>query len=252
MNYQKAGAKFLSKKKFKFCLLLIALTLCIGFSTKAQIIDGGIIPPEETETIDSNIPSYINLDAIPLSKSKIAKAQKIDLDTRLRISVDSSHDARTSAPGDYFKAHVIENFYLPSSPKQLLILKGSYVRGKIVSLKKPSFFSMNGYIEVLIDQLSSPTGEVYSLNGRLVFQKAFQGNDGNFSPIYDKSTTRTGGAIINNSSELTITINESQKSLIQSLVRGDLLALNLEGDSLRLYRGQELQIVLKKKLTLSN
>ena len=182
-----------------------------------------------------------------------AKSTTIPVNTRLRLVVDNYIDATVSMLGDYFKAHVLEDFYVPTDPPQLVIPKGSWVRGRISFLKKPSIFSMAGKIGLHLDQLVSPFGEVTLLEAELDIQQGIVNAQGLLDPM-----TNFGTKALEPTQDLLDTTKGKIASVVTlgtpvvgTLVTGSLIALFSQGDNISLIKGQELQIVLKKDIQLN-
>jgi len=239
------------------CLLLILINgLCsvvYGLDLKAPI---------EIQTDESNNPTQVELKKIPnfpaaIKKSSAhkisANATSIPLDTRLRLGVDSPLDAKLSMLGDYFKAHIIEDFYIPSAPPQLVVPRGSWVRGHISFIKKPNVFSMAGKIGLHLDQLVTPVGEVIPLDAELDIQQGIVNASGILDPMtgFGTKAIEPTQNLLDSTTGKAISVVTLGTPVVGTLVAGSLIALFSYGDNITLARGQELQIVLKKDIQLT-
>jgi hypothetical protein len=239
------------------CLFLILIN---GLSSMVYGLD--LKAPIENQTEGSNNPSNIELKKIPnfpnvIKKSSAhkvsANATSIPLDTRLRLGVDSPLDAKLSKLGDYFKAHIIEDFYIPSTPPQLVVPRGSWVRGHISFLKKPSVFSMAGKIGLHLDQLVTPVGEVIPLDAELDIQQGIVNASGILDPMtgFGTKAMEPTQNLLDSTTGRVISVATLGTPVVGALVGGSLIALFSYGDNITLSRGQELQIVLKKDIQLT-
>lgn len=257
-------SKVLSFRKFFFVLLLVLLTIDYGLWTLAfaQVEDLSLRSPAEFKKFEENIPSPIevkNLPNFPRNYSKKSTLPRIStsiatipLDTRLRIVVDSPVNAKTTMINEYFKAHIVEDFYIPTEPPQLIVPKGSWVRGRVSFIKKPNIFSMVGKIGLHLDNLTTPLGEVTLLDAELDLQQGIVNENGLLDPMSDfgtKALVPTQG-LIDITKVKMISIDTFGTPVIGTLVAGPLIALFSEGDNITLGRGQELQIVLKRDIQL--
>ncbi|MBI3591660.1 MAG: hypothetical protein HY094_09835 [Candidatus Melainabacteria bacterium] len=254
MKYSKSEIRIL----FLFFLLLAQTFSCI-----AQEADLKLRVPLESKGFEENIPSSIDIKKLPNfpnslnKKSPVhkvsASASTIPVDTRLRLSVDTFIDAKTSMVGDYFKAHVLEDFYIPTDPPQLIVSKGSWVRGRISYLKRPNIFSMAGKIGLHLYQLVTPLSEVATLDAELDVQKGVVNNEGLLDPMTNFGTKAIEPTqmLLDSSQGRIISVATLGTPVIGTLIAGTLTALFSQGDNITLNRGQELQIVLQKDLQLT-
>ncbi len=255
-------------KNFIYCFLIVALL--INLQALANVEDENLpkvdtlIPSIESNDLsdENNNPTQVEIKKLPnfptisrkSSSHRIgASATSIPLDTRLRMSVDSPADAKLSMIGDYFKAHILEDFYIPSTPPQLVVPKGAWVRGHISFIKKPSVFSMAGKIGLHLDQLVTPTGEVVPLDAELDIQQGIVNNQGILDPMtnYGTKALEPTQKLLDSNTGKAISVATLGTPVIGTLVAGSLTALFSYGDNITLTKGQELQIVLKKDIQLT-
>ncbi len=256
------------KAKHKvFGLLLIVLVflsqILIPCCNAVQEIDLNLRAPKIEEESDENIPATTDVKKIPdfpnLFKSKgttnriSISATTIPINTRLRLIVDNFVDAKESMLGDYFRAHILEDFYIPSEPPQLIIPKGSWVRGRVSFLKKPGLFSMAGKIGLHLDQIATPLGDITPLDAELDLQQGIVNQQGFLDPMTNFGTKAIEPTQMLLESQVgkVITAVTLGSPLIGTLIGGSLVALFSHGDNISLYKGQELQILLKKELQLT-
>ena len=95
-------------------------------------------------------------------------ATTLPVETRLRLILESSVDAKMSTPGDIFEGHVKDDLFIGT---QLLLPKGSLVRGRVSEVTKPRLLSRAAKIGLKLEQIVTPTGEVIPLDAALEFKK---------------------------------------------------------------------------------
>lgn len=180
----------------------------------------------------------------------------IPVQTRLKLVLETTVDARTSQPGDIFEAHVKDDLTLGAS---LLLPRGSQIRGRVVDVKKPRLISRAAKIGLKLEQIVTPTGEVIPLDAALEFHKGMTNVKGQLDP-----GTSFGTRVENNVKSVT-GLNS------QGSARGALMAANIatlgapaiatalgssaialfsSGDNVMLGPGQELEILLTNDLGL--
>jgi len=229
--------------KISFCFFVL-----FALNTFAQDCKFPIKEPPEAKDIEQNIPTQINIKHYPnfpkIDVNKISPETAID--SRLRISLDTPINTKVSKVGDYFKAHVLEDFYVPFETPILIVPKGSWVRGRISFIKRPTLFIMSATVNLKIYQLVTPYGEVSTLNTEVGLQKGFLNSDGVVVP-FDQNEKN----ILPQPLDETVTVNKIDSKLISSLISGTLRALTVQNEDYIYNTGQELQILLKKKLKVS-
>ena len=202
-------------------------------------------PIQENEP-QENLPSQIDLSTIPNFPKFGVSNTTIPLNTSLKLVVDNFIDAKTALIGDYFKAHVLEDFYIPTDPPQLILPKDSWIRGRISFLKRPNFFIKTGKIGLHLDQLVTPLGGALVLDAELDVQKGILNANGFLKPQAAKSSDSQ----FLPDSTLTVPVSNLGAVLIDKLLSGKLFALFSQSDTTTLNKGQELQIVLQRNVQL--
>ncbi|OGI19188.1 MAG: hypothetical protein A3B68_05715 [Candidatus Melainabacteria bacterium RIFCSPHIGHO2_02_FULL_34_12] len=242
-------------------ILLFSLLLPLSYAQESNL---NLRAPELIKESNESIPSKIEIKKLPVfpntqikkstAKKISAVAALIPIDTRFRMVVDSPLDAKKSMLGDYFKAHVAEDFYLPTNPPQLIVPKGSWVRGKVSFLKRPSIFSMAGKIGLHLYQLTSPLGELTPLDAELNIQQGIVNKEGLLDPMTNfgtKALEPTQNLLESENPAARIVIIATLGTpAIGTLIGGSLIALFSQGDNITIPKGQELQIVLRKDIQL--
>ena len=196
--------------------------------------------PEQLVEEEHNIPSILNIKDTPAFPNTLKNGHRISLsdstvslsETPLVLAIDETIDFKEVMAGDYFKAHAFKDFYIQTSPPRLVIPKGTWFRGKISSVKKPSLFNRSGKIKLRLDQLGTPLGELVILNAKVNLQT---------------STANSPGAL-----SVTVEANKLGARTLGDLLSGELVALYSQENKGILYKGQELQIVLNKNLNIKN
>lgn len=248
---------------FLFLSILLTINSQLLSQVLAQESNLSLRAPEESKEFEENNPSAIEVKKIPsfpnvLNKSSTAHkgtaaAALIPVNTRLRLSVDSFVDAKISMVGDYFRAHILEDFYVPTEPPQLIVPRGAWVRGRVSFLKRPNIFSMSGKIGLHLYQLVTPLGEIAPLNAELDVQQGIVNSQGLLDPMTNFKTMalEPTQALLESSQGRIVSIAALGTPVIGTLVAGTLTALFSQGDNITLTKGQELQILLKKDLQLT-
>lgn len=233
---------------------LLVLVLLFGFCTPSDCKDLKLIAPIQNDKQEENIPSQIDLSIIP-NFPKISGGSEgrrisagdtfISLNTPLKLSIDSFIDSKTAMIGDYFKAHILEDFYISADKSQLVLPKNSWVRGRISFLKRPNFFVKSAKIGLHLDQIVTPLGDTLILDAELDVQKGLVTENGTLRPVVSNQPSQQ---ILPNPP---VPVNNLGPSLLENLLTGKLYALFSQNDTTTLSRGQELQIVLQRNLQLT-
>lgn len=227
----------------------LAFNYCISVNSEElkPRMPSGLVDTED------NIPTYIDLKKIPSFPIKLKNSglqnPALLINSRLRLSLDSPIDTKKSKVGDYFKAKVLEDFYLPMQPPQIIIPKGSWLRGRISYIKRPNFLNKTGKFNLHIHQLITPLSEAAVLDAEIYIEKGIVNSEGLMDPVSLNENEQL--ALQLGMQEKSVSVNESSK-IIDSLFTGSLVGLHLDGDTNILNKGQELQILLKKNLQLTN
>ena len=229
-------------------LFLLFLIICLFITSHESQISANDslslkVPLQENEP-QENLPSQINLSTIPNFPKPGVSNTTIPLNTSLKLVVDNFLDTKTAMIGDYFKAHVLEDFYIQTDPPQLILPKGSWIRGRISFLKRPNFFIKTAKISLYLDQLVTPLGETLVLDTELDVQKGILNENGWLRPQTVKSTDTQVWPI-------SIPVSNIGIPLIKNLLTGKLYALFSQNDTTTLSKGQELQIVLQRNVQLT-
>ena len=252
----------MTKEKFNGLLITVCVLFFTVYGLRSTVYGLELKAPIEIQTEEGNNPSQVELKKIPnfpntIKKSSAHKvsaaATSIPLDTRLRLGVDSPLDAKLSKLGNYFKAHIIEDFYIPSTPPQLVVPRGSWVRGHVSFIKKPNVFSMAGKIGLHLDQLVTPVGEVIPLDAELDIQQGIVNANGILDPMtgFGTKAIEPTQNLLDSTAGKAVSVATLGTPVVGTLVAGSLIALFSYGDNITLARGQELQIVLKKDIQLT-
>ena len=178
----------------------------------------------------------------------------LPVQTKLKLVVEQTIDARESKPGDIFEGHCKEDLFVGRS---LLLPRGSLVRGRVVEVSKPRLISRAGRIGLRLEQIVTPTGEVIPLDAALEFQKGVTNQKGDLDPGTNFGT-RVGGGV------KTVTGMNSQGATrgalvaaniatlgapaVATLIGGSAIALFRSGDDISLTPGQEIEIMLTNEL----
>lgn len=206
-------------------------------------------PFENIDAIkEKNIPSQLNLTTVTHFPKSLDKSglPLIKIDSRLRLVVENFIDSKKAMIGDYFKAHVLEDLYMPVNPPELIVPKGAWVRGRISHLKRPNVFIMSGKIGLHLDELITPMGEIMLINAEIDIQSGFPNEHGLLEPLVIKGPAQKSDKNLTSD-----TISTNSLNIVSKLISGNLAALTLDSEHIALNKGQEIQIVLKKEVKLN-
>lgn len=178
----------------------------------------------------------------------------LPVSTRLKLVLECPVDAKSSKPGDIFEAHNRDDLFVGT---QLLLPKGSLVRGRVVDVKKPGLISRAAKIGLKLDQIVTPTGEVIPLDAALEFRKGTTNQKGELDPGTNfgtrvgssvsavtgmSSTGSTRGALV------AANIATLGAPAVATLIGSSAIALFRAGDNVALAPGQELEVLLTNDL----
>lgn len=184
-----------------------------------------------------------------------AASTTLPVETRLKLILECPVDAKVSQAGDIFEGHVKEDLFIGS---QLLLPKGSLVRGRIAEVTRPRLLSRAAKIGLKLEQIVTPTGEVIPLDAALEFKKGTTNVRGQLDPgtslgsrvgsevksvtgLNSKSGTTRGALMAANIATL-------GAPAAATLIGGSAIALFRSGDNVALQPGQELEILLTNDL----
>jgi len=183
-----------------------------------------------------------------------ASSASLPVQTRLKLVLETSVDAKNSTPGDLFEAHVKDDLFYGTS---LLLARGSLVRGRVFEVTKPRLLSRAAKIGLRLEQIVTPAGEVIPLDAALEFQKGLTNQKGQLDPGTSFGTRVEGGvrAVTGMSSTGTargalIAANVATLGApaIATAIGGSAIAIFRSGDNVSLAPGQELEVQLTNDL----
>jgi hypothetical protein len=192
-----------------------------------------------------------------LLRSDLSSAT-LPVQTRMTLVVECPIDAKSSKPGDIFEAHVKDDLYIG---RQLILPRGSLVRGRAVEIAKPRLLSRAGKIGLRLEQIVTPVGDVIPLDAALEFQKGLTNKAGQLDPgtnigtrvessvrtvtgLSDKQSGATKGAL------LAANVATLGAPALATALGSGAIALFRSGDNISLQPGQELEILLTNDLGL--
>lgn len=106
-------------------------------------------------------------DALPTTSLKLnTQSQKVPAGTRLTVQFNARLDSRISQEGEPFTAFIQEDFKAPGMDGQprIVLPRGTLVRGRVDTVKKPGLFSRGGTILLSFDHVVLPTGDLLPLD----------------------------------------------------------------------------------------
>lgn len=176
--------------------------------------------------------------------------------TRLRLVIEYAVDAKTSQPGDIFEAHVRDDLYVGNN---LLLPRGSLVRGRLTEVSKPRLISRAGKVGLRLEQIVTPTGETVPLDAALEFQKGTTNVRGELDPGTSfasrvgedvRSVTGLNSKGAARGALMAANIATLGAPAVATMIGGSAVALFRSGDNISLTPGQELEILLTNDLGL--
>ncbi len=180
----------------------------------------------------------------------------IPVETRLRLVLETSVDAKSSQPGDIFTAHVRDDLFLGTA---LLLPKGSLVRGRICDVLKPRLLSRAAKIGLKLEQIVTPVGEVIPLDAGLEFRKGVTNTKGQLDPgtslgsrVHEDVKSVTGMNAKGTTKGLLVTANVATLGApaIATALGSGAIGLFRSGDNVNLAPGQILEVLLTNDLGL--
>ncbi len=92
--------------------------------------------------------------------------QKVPQGTFLTIAFNTPMDSRTIQTGDAFNAYLTDDFAMPAPDgnRRIILPAGTMVRGRVDTVKRPSFFSKGGSIFLAFDHVVLPSGDAIPLS----------------------------------------------------------------------------------------
>jgi hypothetical protein len=123
----------------------------LAFTVSLCVISpvGWALPEDVSSSSTLYPPSELNL-----------ASQQVPAGTALRIRFLTPLDTKTSNIGDGFVATAAEDVF---AGRQLILPKGTPVRGRVAQVQRPGFFSKGGLMRLTFDHVTLPTGEVQPL-----------------------------------------------------------------------------------------
>jgi len=94
-------------------------------------------------------------------------SEKVPAGTMLPIVFNTAVDSSTTPTGKAFTAFLAEDFSKtsnPNEPKQVILPKGTIVRGRVAEIKKSGLFSRGGAIVLDFDHVVLPSGDLLPLD----------------------------------------------------------------------------------------
>jgi hypothetical protein len=251
-----------------FTVYLASTPLCFAASHDSRVprTTGGFAPyavpnrpmdPKNVPDFAVGNPAEQQQSTGTLLRSDLQSAT-LPVQTRLKLVVEYAIDAKTSKPGDIFEAHVKDDLYIG---RQLILPRGSLVRGRAVEITKPRLISRAAKIGLRLEQIVTPTGDVIPLDAALEFSKGLTNKQGQLDPgtnlgtrvessvrtvtgLSDKQSGATKGAL------LAANVATLGAPAIATALGSSAVALFSHGDNISLQPGQELEILLTNDLGL--
>lgn len=90
-----------------------------------------------------------------------AISQQIPAGIRLKIRFATALDSRTTNAGDLFLAESAEDLW---ASEQLILPKGTAIRGRVHEVQRPGYFSKGGFIRLAFDHVVLASGELMPLS----------------------------------------------------------------------------------------
>jgi hypothetical protein len=166
--------------------------------------------------------------------------------TNIDLIVEKGVEATNNEVGDLFVSRVYSSAY-SSDKKTLLIPKGSWVTGRVVSVQHPSRFSKAGKLSLELDALTTLTGDYLPLNATISFESGKVNQAGMLDPqtgFKDKALESTKKLLASNTGQI-VSIATLGIPVVVTLIGGSAKAIISKGDSIGLLPGENFQIQLR-------
>ncbi len=116
----------------------------------------------------THLPNTAPASASAQTVQKISTStQLVPKGTFLTVLFQNKLDARITAPGEPFTAQLTDDFRFgntaSASDSKLVLPAGTVIRGRVESVRRPSFFSKGGSIGLAFDHAVLPTGDLMPL-----------------------------------------------------------------------------------------
>jgi hypothetical protein len=185
-----------------------------------------------------------------------AASTVLPLQTRLKLVLETGVDSKTSRPGDIFEAHVRDDLFIGSN---LLLPKGSLVRGRIAEVNRARLISRAAKIGLKLEQIATPTGEVIPLDAAIDFRRGVSNQKGQLDPgtnfgtrVGDSVRTVSGANSTGATKDAIVAANIATLGVptIATAIGSSAIALFSKGDQISLGPGQEIEVLLTNDLGL--
>lgn len=129
-----------------------------------------LIPEELTKLKEAGVSERV-LAAMAAKRQGSTPAEgqipsvKILLKTPVRLVLDETVSSKTAKPGDTFKLMTAEDVVIDG---HVVITKGSPATGRITAVRKKSFATHNGSLEIAVDVVRAVDGHMVPVEGRVV------------------------------------------------------------------------------------
>ncbi|HEY9785674.1 MAG TPA: hypothetical protein V6D17_09755 [Candidatus Obscuribacterales bacterium] len=221
-----------------------------------QLMEPKNVPDFADAPVAQPNPGRIAGDGTGTALQASAQSTTLPVETRLKLVLECPVDAKTSRPGDIFEAHVRDDLAVGT---QLLLPRGSLVRGRVVEVKQPRLLSRAAKIGLKLEQIATPTGEVIPLDAALEFRKGVTNERGQLDPGTSFGT-RVGGSVRSvtglnatgtaRGALMAANVATLGAPAVATLIGSSAVAIFREGDNVSLSPGQELEVLLTNDLGL--
>lgn len=129
-------------------------------------------PSTQTAPMQTTAPEPMATPATPSTAATSLKigtsAKTVPMGTHLKVVFNTTMDSRITTLGEPFSAFIADDFASTSDGlKRIILPAGTLVRGRIEQVRRPSFFSRGGMIDLAFDHVVLPTGELMPLDLKL-------------------------------------------------------------------------------------
>lgn len=104
----------------------------------------------------------------PLSPLQIqSSSQRVPAGTKLQIAFNSAMDSRITEVGEPFTASLLGDLMVTSSQsgtQKVILPRGTLIRGRVDSVKRPGLFSRGGAITLNFDHVVTASGDLMPLD----------------------------------------------------------------------------------------
>lgn len=146
----------------KLLALSLGLSLTLGNVCMAQVEDSAGVPPVYFTT--GNLSNLMQADI---------KSERIPAGTTFRLRMENPVNSYNTTLGDYFRATLVEDIRIGT---KVIMPAGTMIRGRVSEVKKNSYLSRGGKLNLTFDHIVTVMGKQIPLNVKITNAKYLDNN----------------------------------------------------------------------------